>query len=447
MTSADRRQFLKTAGMSLGALSLGPAITRAESAQRFIVDKGEIADEQSVDVIHNLDPVDLLVVRTDADTLDGADATYAPDQRYSPSLPRTTSNRSPRVEYPPEGETLFEYQWDKQDQRIPEIHETTRGEGTRVAIIDSGVAAGHPDLQHAVNADLSQNFTGDSYGAPGPYGGAHGTHVAGSIAASDQTESGVIGSAPAAELVDLRVFSEVSSSEFSAWMGDVLAAIVYSAEIGADAANLSLGWTFRFRDDGWGRFWGKAMQRTTTYANRNGTVLTHACGNWGGTLQFDQDQRDSSETAGGLTVSATGPIGFNWGQEGLAEPPYAPAYYTNYGTNAVDIGAPGGNADLDATETDKPWYYDYVLNTVAVPEFDEETGEYLGATYGYDWYAGTSMAAPQVAGAVALVKSANPRYNVNQAKSVLKRVAEVPDEYEKKYYGSGYLDTYSAVMQ
>lgn len=447
MTHTNRRQFLKATGVSLGALTMGSSTVGAASSRRFLVDKQSVRTEQDFEIIHDLSAVDLLVVRTSKDTLDGMDATYALDNRYSPELPTGVSERSQRVEYPSEGENLSEYQWDKQDQRIPETHEVTRGENTRVAIIDSGVAAGHPDLQHAVNADLSANFTEDSYGAPGPYGGSHGTHVAGSVAASGQTDSGVVGSAPETELVDLRVFSPVDTRSFSAWMGDVLAAIVYSADVGADAANLSLGWTFLFRDEEWGRFWGEAMQRTTTYANRKGTVLTHACGNWGGTLQFDKDQRDSSETAGGLTVSATGPIGFEWGDDGLVEPPHAPAFYTNHGTNAVDLGAPGGNADLDAIGTDANWYYDFVLNTVAVPEFNEETGEYKGATYGYDWYAGTSMAAPQVAGAIALVKSANPTYNANQTKNALTRTAEVPDGYDKKYYGSGYLDTYTAVTQ
>ena len=155
MMSANRRHFLKTAGVSLSTLTLGSATTGAASTQRFIVDKQDLQDVQSVEVIHDLDSVDLLVVRTDEDTLTNANATYAPDGRYSPRIPYSSSGRSPRVEYPPEGETLYEYQWDKQDQRIPEVHETTRGEGTRVAIIDSGIGAGHPDLQHAVNADLS----------------------------------------------------------------------------------------------------------------------------------------------------------------------------------------------------------------------------------------------------------------------------------------------------
>lgn len=441
---STRRQLLKTSGTVLGALTIGTTTASADSdaVRRFVVDRQSVRRERDVEVIHDLEAVDLLVVRATEEALSGSQ--YALDRRYSPS-PRRVSERSTRIEYPPEGEELFAYQWDKQDQRIPEAHEITRGEGSRVAIIDSGIGAGHPDLQGAVNEDLSKNFTGDDHGAPGPYGGAHGTHVAGSVAADGRSGSGVVGSAPAAELVDLRVFSETSWPGFEAWMGDVLAAIVYSAEIGADAANLSLGWTFLFRD-GWGRFWGEAMQRTATYANRQGTVLTHACGNWGGSLQFDKDQRDSSEMAGGLTVSATGPIGFEWGPAGFEKPPHAPAFYTNYGTNAVDLGAPGGNADLDAIDTDADWHYDLVLNTVAVPEFDDR-GNVQTITYGYDWYAGTSMAAPQVAGAIALVKSVNPEYNANQVKKALERSASVPAEYDKKYYGSGYLDTYAAVME
>lgn len=437
-----RRRFLQATGAGLGALTLGSATVSADARGRFVVDSRTLRTERDVEVVHDLSPVNLLVVEATEEAL--GDATYAPDRRYSPGRP-DPAGRSTRVEveYPSEGEDLYPYQWDKQDQRIRETHGITRGENTLVAIIDSGIGADHPDLQGTVDADLSRNFTPDSHGAPGPYGGSHGTHVAGIVAASDGSDSGVIGSAPGTTLVDCRVFSETDSAEFAAWMGDVLAAIVYATDVGADAANLSLGWTFRFRD-GWGQFWGKAMQRTATYANRNGTVLAHACGNWGGSLQFDKDQRDSSEMAGGLTVSATGPIGFGWGASSLEEPPYAPAFYTNYGTNAVDVAAPGGNYDLG---TDDPnAYRDLVVNTVAIPEFSD-AGDYLGATYGYDWYAGTSMAAPQVVGAAALVKSANPRYNANQVKNALTRTADVPEEYGKEYYGSGYLDTYAAVTR
>lgn len=64
----------------------------------------------------------------------------------------------------------------------------------------------------------------------------------------------------------------------------------------------------------------------------------------------------------------------------LVEPPQSPSVYTNYGTNAIDPGAPGGDVDLEAVEEDVlPWYQDLVLNTIAVTQFDDD-GNFLGAT-------------------------------------------------------------------
>jgi lantibiotic leader peptide-processing serine protease len=317
-----------------------------------------------------------------------------------------------------------------------------------VAIIDTGVAAGHPDLEGQVNLDLSRNFTDDDYGVGEPYSGAHGTHVAGIVGAIDDG-SGVVGSAPGTELVDLRVFDAAPTSTASeggdlppahlgtAFQSSVLAALVYAAEIDCDAANLSLGWTWLMRSERAGEFWGRAHQRVGTYARRQGVVHTHASGNWGESIQFNRDETDSSETAGGITISSTGPIGFDPDTGEYEEPPYAPSTYTTHGVGAIDLTAPGGQGGESE--------YDDVFNAVADPIFDDD-GEYLGTEYGYGWLAGTSMAAPQVAGAAALVKSANPRYNANQVRNALTRVAERPDEYEHKYYGSGgYLDTLGAV--
>jgi len=69
----------------------------------------------------------------------------------------------------------------------------------------------------------------------------------------------------------------------------------------------------------------------------------------------------------------------------------------------------------------------------------------FGQAPSYGWKAGTSMAAPNVAGAAALVKSANPNYNANQVESALKRAADVPDDYDKAFYGSGYLNILDAL--
>lgn len=447
----QRRTFLKTAGVSAGALLVGSTSGSATDSERFIVDRRGFQTTGGITVIHELDPVDLLVVEATENQLKDSRADYAPDPRISPDS-FAPVRRARLAETDDDGsEDLFRYQWDKQDQRIPEAHEMTRGENTRIAIVDSGIASGHPDLEGQVNLNLSKNFTGDDFGVGEPYAGAHGTHVAGIAAASDETDDGVIGSAPGAELVDLRVFTADPDGDISAdtgaelppdfwtetFMGDVMAALVYATDIGCDVANFSLGWTWLMRWDGWNTFWGKVMQRVGNYAQSNGTLHTHACGNWGGSLQFNQDVTDSSEIAGGLTISATGPVGFNPETGEWEQPPYTPATYTNHGIGAVDLGAPGGRGG-EHTE-------DNVLNTIAFPSFDEN-GDYVGAEYGYAWFAGTSMAAPQVAGAIALLKSANPRYTANQVRSTLKRAADHPDEYERKYYGSGgYLDTYAAL--
>ncbi|WP_227378445.1 S8 family serine peptidase [Haladaptatus halobius] len=114
-----------------------------------------------------------------------------------------------------------------------------------------------------------------------------------------------------------------------------------------------------------------------------------------------------------------------------------------HGTNAIDLGAPGGDADL---ETDNPlWYLDLVLSTVA--EFKRnDDGEITGdVEYSYGWAAGTSMAAPNVSGAAALVKANNPNYSPAQLESALKQAATVPDGYNKAYYGSGYLNILDAI--
>lgn len=56
------------------------------------------------------------------------------------------------------------------------------------------------------------------------------------------------------------------------------------------------------------------------------------------------------------------------------------------------------------------------------------------------------MAAPQVAGAAALVKSTNPDYNANQEEAALKRAASVPEGYDKKYYGAGFPNILNALQ-
>lgn len=443
MSRQTRRTFLKTSGAVVGGIAVGTTVTAAERTDRFIVSTEGGADLSDLTVVHELEGVDYAVVEGTETAVNQSVSDYAPDVEIQLDDP-DVNREAPTVEDASvNDEPFYGLQWDKQALDLPEAHETTKGEGTRVTVIDTGVAAGHPDL--TVNERLSRNFTGDGLGAANPAGGYHGTHVGGIVAAQTDNEAGVAGTAPETDLVDCRVFSPNSLASF----GDVLAAVVYSANIDADAANLSLG-AYPIPRQAIGRFYGQVLNRVMTYANSQGTLLCIAAGNDSADLQHDKNFISlPNEGAQGLSISATGPIGYLWGDEGLEAPPSSPAFYTNYGTNAVDLGAPGGDADLDAIGTGVKWYFDLVFNTIAIPSYETDddgtvTG-LAGVEYTYGWVAGTSMAAPQVSGAAALVKSANPDYDANEVESALERAADVPEGYDKTYYGSGFLNVVDAL--
>lgn len=449
--SQTRRAFLKVSGAVLGGIAAGTTVVAAESVDRFIVDSTNLDGYGDLEVLRELGQVDLAVVRGDESDVEALGATYARDLLYR--LDRPADGQLQRRYEEPKGRKGREsatdepfyaaYQWDKQALDVPSAHEITRGEGTRVAIIDSGIGADHPDLDHAVNLELSRSFVQpeDDYGVGEPYGGYHGTHVSGIVAADDRNEAGIVGTAPATELVDLRVFSPLYGGAFFA---DVLGAMVYAGAIDSDAANLSLG-AYPIPRQGLGSFYGRSLNRVMTYVNAQGTALCIAAGNDAADLQHDGNFISlPNEGAQAVSVSATGPVGYGWGDPGLREGFDSPAFYTNYGTNAIDLGAPGGDADPTAIGTDVDWHLDLVFSTIAEPKFSG-SGKYLGADFGYGWAAGTSMAAPQVTGAVALVRSEHPTWGSDKVESALERAASVPDDYDKTFYGSGFLNLVDAL--
>ena len=467
MSDSTRRAFLQCSGALLGGIALGTQVTAAESADRYIVETNGGAVPSDLEVVHEMSGVDFAVVRGSEDDVESSNQVtdYEVDVEVKleePDTPDKLADREDVYDLPASrnGDDLYDLEWDKQDQDVRTIHDEkgVRGEGARVAVIDDGVYAGHPDLE--VNEALSVNVTGDGNGT-GALFDDHGTHVAGTIAAQDNG-TGIVGTAPGAEIVDLRVFSGPFAS-----FGDIVAAIVYSVAVDADAANLSLG-AYPVPRQGLGSFYGKLLNRVMTFANREGTLLVVAAGNDSADLQHDKNFISlPNEGAQGLSVAATGPEGFDIPPEGFEDPPESPAYYTNFGTNAIDLGAPGGDLDLEAlaefaaSDSEltvgerRTLVADWVLSTTFETPADEEPADEDGdgniddppssRTPRYGYKQGTSMATPQVAGAAALVRSADDSLNANQVESILENAASVPDDYDKTYYGSGYLDTLGAV--
>lgn len=117
---------------------------------------------------------------------------------------------------------------------VPEQWTTTRGNGIRVAVLDTGIDAEHRDLAAAI--DEARDFTASPFGPRDRQG--HGTHVAGTIAAR-ANGAGVIGVAPECRLLIGKVLGDDGSGTGEA----VAAGIDWAVECGADLLSLSLGST------------------------------------------------------------------------------------------------------------------------------------------------------------------------------------------------------------
>ncbi|NVJ66013.1 MAG: S8 family serine peptidase [Gammaproteobacteria bacterium] len=324
---------------------------------------------------------------------------------------------------------LFDLQWGHTAVNATAAWEAgVKGQGVRVAVLDSGIRSDHPDLVPNLNTSLSTSFVaGEDYDNPP---GSHGTHVAGTIAAADNG-IGVIGVAPEAEIVAVKVLSAVtgSGSTSGIWQG-----MVYAADNGADIINMSLGisgglpknCTFDNGDGTSTHYPAKdcsefvrTYNRVTDYVRKQGTLIVSSAGNDGRDMNHDASTTAlPAEANHVISVSATAP--YLWGVN-----PYVNldelASYSNYGQKGIDLAAPGGDYDVifdygfatctGYVVTGRPCYvYDMVLSTTAT---------------GWGWNAGTSMASPHVAGVAALIISEhNGDISVEQLERELKARAE-----------------------
>jgi Subtilase family len=97
-------------------------------------------------------------------------------------------------------------EWWLADLHVAQAWQTTEGAGVTVAVLGTGVAAGHPDLAGSVST--GPDFTGSGRTAGGPFWGIDGTEVAGIIAGHGHGtggETGLLGIAPAAKILSIRV--------------------------------------------------------------------------------------------------------------------------------------------------------------------------------------------------------------------------------------------------
>jgi subtilisin family serine protease len=357
-----------------------------------------------------------------------------------------------------DNETYFSRQWGMDAINAPEAWNTIEypGLNAKVFILDSGIDAENPDLAPNLNTALSKSFVEgeDDYNIrPGVFF-SHGTHVAGIIAAADNGW-GVIGVAPHAEIVMVKVLSEYTGSgSFSG----INQGIVYAANNDADVINMSLGTTL-FRNgfyldyDEAGnqvkipipvtdvQFLCVAQQRAINYAYNKGAVIVASAGN--DALNFD-GSGSIIKLPGGLanviTVSATAPeCWINNPSNAIFD---IPASYTDYGKSLVELAAPGGDYDGACTNIVNgrvAYVYDYVFSN----------GPTDGGSAYFFWACGTSMAAPHVAGVAALIIGKNGGKMNPQA--VAQKLYQTADKIDGNgvtpYFGYGRVNAFRAVTE
>ncbi len=341
-------------------------------------------------------------------------------------------------------ETYFRYQWGMDAINAPEAWNAGyTGENARVFILDSGIDADNPDLAPNLNTVLSTSFvTGEGYDVgPGNFFN-HGTHVAGIIAAADN-HWGVIGVAPHAEIVAVKVLSQYTGSGYFSWINE---GIVYAANNGADVINMSLGASFNrngfYLDEN--DVWQKepavymqriilAQQRAVDYAFKKGVVIVTSAGNG----EINADGNGSlfilpADLEKVIAVSATAPYGWITNPSGSLD---IPASYTNYGKSLIALAAPGGDFDYPGST----YVFDMVLSSGA------------GGPTSYPFYfaAGTSMASPHVAGVAALIigKNGGQMSPTEVTKQLLKTADKIDGNGISAYFGNGRVNAFRAVTE
>lgn len=290
------------------------------------------------------------------------------------------------------------------DRSVPQIgadraHRAgVTGKGTKVAVLDTGYDRNHPDLKNAVVA--SRDFTGD--GDVQDMQG-HGTHVSSIIAGSGAASAGrYAGVAPGAELVEGKVLDN-DGYGYNPW---ILAGMQWAVDQDAGVVNMSLGQTAA--SDGTDPL-SAAVDRLSA---EHGTLFVIAAGNSGDHTISAPGAADAALTVGSVTKSgAMSPFSSRGPREGR---PAVKPEISGPGSDIVAARAAGTLDDAAVTEQ-------------------------------YASLSGTSMAAPHVAGAAALLAQRHPDWSGARLKAALIGSAARVDGATVSDTGSGLTDVPAAL--
>ncbi|MDJ0674473.1 MAG: S8 family peptidase [Calothrix sp. MO_167.B42] len=270
-------------------------------------------------------------------------------------------------------------EWGADMVQAPEVWDKGHtGEGVIVAVLDTGVDYNHSDLNDNIWTNTKEiagngidddgngyiddvsgwNFSNDDNDVLDRNG--HGTHVAGTIA-GENNDFGVTGIAYDAQIMPVKVLDDSGSGTYSS----VADGIYYAVDNGAQVINMSLG----------GSRSSSQLESAIEYAESKGVTVVMAAGN-----------------------------------NGDSQPGYPGRYADESGIVVGAVDSDGELADFSNRAGDENLAY------VTAPGVDVYS---TVPNNGYDYYSGTSMASPHVAGVVALMLSANPDLTTTQIRQII----------------------------
>ncbi|WP_210584351.1 S8 family serine peptidase [Streptomyces sp. GESEQ-35] len=307
-------------------------------------------------------------------------------------------------------DTEYTKQWDLFEtaagMNVPGAWDVSTGSGVTVAVIDTGYVT-HSDVGANIvggydfisDATVGNDGNGrDSNPAdPGDWTAAnecasgdpaypsswHGTHVAGTIAAVTNNSKGVAGIAYGAKVSPLRVLGKCGGYD-----SDIVDAITWASggTVSGVPANTNVAKVINMSLGGGGAC-SSATQNAINGAVNRGTAVVVAAGN----SNANAANYSPASCNNVISVAAADRQGNR-------------SYYSNFGS-VVDIAAPGGETNSVASNG--------ILSTL-------NSGAQGPSTESYEYYQGTSMAAPHIAGLAALMKSAGASLTPAQIESAIK---------------------------
>ncbi|MBI1729887.1 S8 family serine peptidase [Candidatus Acetothermia bacterium] len=281
-------------------------------------------------------------------------------------------------------------QWGLSKIHAEEAWQQATGRGVIIGIVDTGIDGTHPDLigkQLQGRSCLDDKpIEPDSDGSQSE--NAHASHVAGIATANGDNHFGIVGVAPDARFMSLRIFDKRMEEPDNpeGYVGDdkVAACIIWAATIGPDGIKNS-GDEARVLNNSWGgRGYSQTLKEGIDKVISSGVTFVNSMGNSG-----SDETLNPTATPGVLGVGATS----------------AHDKKSDFSTMGptISIGAPGED----------------ILSSV--PQWLLKPD---GSPYDFQYFDGTSMAAPQVTGAIALLLQKFPKATPYQLKKVIEGTAD-----------------------